>query len=84
VVIDINGYYASPPPSDLNGNTAFGTGALYHTTGGGNTASGYFALQNNTTGVFNTASGEAALASNTTGSLNTASGYLALEFNTIM
>ncbi len=98
LIVDINGYYASP--GDLNGNTALGTGALANntsgysnmasgtdalqsnTTGGANTASGAYALQSNTTGSNNTASGISALQSNTTGSNNTASGSAALGSNT--
>lgn len=49
VVIDMNGYFA--PPSDLNGNTAIGTGALADdTTGTQNTAIGVNALESNSTG----------------------------------
>ncbi len=81
VIIDINGYYAAP--SDLNNDTAIGTGALAsNTTGGSNTASGYAALANNTTGSDNTASGAGALNLNTIGDGNTASGQAALFKNT--
>jgi hypothetical protein len=81
VVIDINGYYASP--SDPTSNTAVGTGALgTNTNGVQNTASGAFALSNNTIGSENTANGTAALQDNTTGSENTASGAGALSKNT--
>jgi hypothetical protein len=81
VVIDINGYYASP--SDLAFNTAVGTGAFQNnTTGAENTASGVGALNFNTTGLDNTASGVKALSNNTTGSNNTASGAFALFNNT--
>ena len=81
VIIDMNGYYASP--TDLNGNTAIGLGTLAsNTTGSSNTASGYQALQNNTVGNNNTASGFQAMLDNTTGSYNTASGLQALVSNT--
>jgi Chaperone of endosialidase len=81
VIIDINGYYASP--TDLNSNTAIGTGTLgSNTTGSDNTASGAGALGANTTGSNNTASGASALGANTTGDLNTASGASALQNNT--
>ena len=82
VVIDINGYYAAP--SDDQGDTAMGTGALFgDTTGGGNTALGYFALVGNTTGSQNTAIGDVAVASNTTASNNTGVGYEALNAVTV-
>jgi hypothetical protein len=81
VVIDMNGYFAEP--TDLNGNTAIGTGTLESNNGGTyNTATGADALQDNTTGSYNTAGGWAALTGNTTGSGNTASGFAALAFNT--
>jgi hypothetical protein len=51
--------------------------------GGGNTASGEFALEGNTTGFANTATGGQALQSNTTGLGNTADGALALDANTL-
>src|SRR6266850_1179263 len=86
-------------------NTAIGTGTLVNlimapdgSTGAGNTAAGYFALNSNTTGVnntavgmnalysnngdFNTASGMNALYLNSTGIRNTATGYNALYDNT--
>jgi hypothetical protein len=81
LVIDMNGFFAAP--SDLNGNTAIGSGALVsETTGMNNTASGVNALSANTTGSGNTASGFNALSVNTTGSGNTASGAGALGSNT--
>jgi hypothetical protein len=81
VIIDMNGYFAAP--TDVNSNTAIGTGTLANnTTGSYNTASGAYALESNTTGGSNTASGASALQSNTTGSNNTASGYGALDANT--
>jgi len=80
LVIDINGYYASP--TDLNGNLALGIGALaVNTTGAENTATGVDALGNNTTGASNTANGVNALRYNTGGYSNTASGYGALQDN---
>ncbi len=87
-IIDMNGYFAAP--TDVHGNTAVGVGALANDThfvngsdsGGGNTATGYYALTFNTTGENNTASGSGALQDNTTGSGNTASGSNALLFNT--
>jgi hypothetical protein len=64
-------------------DTATGTGALAHESGGeDNTADGYRALYSNTTGADNTAAGEVALNSNITGSDNTAAGEGALESNT--
>jgi hypothetical protein len=81
VVIDMNGFFAAP--SDLNQNTAIGTGTLASNLGGSaNTATGFEALQSNTAGSQNTASGAAALSNNTTGNNNTASGANALESNT--
>jgi hypothetical protein len=81
VIIDINGYYATP--TDSNHNTAIGSGALANsTTGTFNTASGDGALGNNTTGGDNTATGAGALGSNTGGSGNTATGVDALYSNT--
>jgi len=81
---------AQQPPdvvaSDMYFNTAMGTGALQYLTisGGGteNTASGYFALQNNTTGNQNSAFGAYALENNTIGHDNAAIGDLALPYNT--
>jgi hypothetical protein len=81
VVIDMNGFYASP--TDLNSNTAIGAGTLAENTMGNyNTATGANALQANTTGSQNTASGAGALQDNTTGLSNTANGFYALAFNT--
>jgi hypothetical protein len=81
IVIDMNGYFASP--TDLNGNTAIGFGTLASNTGGvNNTATGYQTLQSNTSGQVNTASGAYALQSNTSGDSNTASGGYALQANT--
>jgi hypothetical protein len=78
--------WGAPPnndPSDAEGNTADGTGALQNnTTGFSNTASGAYALEVNTTGSGNTASGSQALVRNTTGGGNTASGIRALWSNT--
>ncbi len=81
VIIDMNGYYAAP--TDVNDNTAIGSGTLAsNTTGIENTATGSNALQDNTTGTWNTASGYDALASNTTGGGNTAFGSDAMASNT--
>jgi hypothetical protein len=98
LIIDINGYYASP--TDGSGNTGIGAGALNNnstgfdntatgqaalasnTTGDANTATGYLALGSNTTGTGNTANGSQALLSNTTGGANTGSGSGALFANT--
>jgi trimeric autotransporter adhesin len=82
LIIDMNGFYAAP--SDLDNNTAIGTGALVsNTTGSGNTATGTQALQNNTSGADNTAFGYQALKSNSgsSGSENTAVGSGALQSN---
>jgi Chaperone of endosialidase len=81
LIIDMNGFYAAP--SDLNGNTAVGSGALVNdSTGSSNTASGSYALTTNTTGGGNTATGVDALVYNTAGNYNTASGVGALQSNT--
>ena len=48
--------------------------SLSNTTGNGNTANGFDALQSNTTGFNNTANGMRALYNNTTGDYNTANG----------
>ena len=81
VIIDINGYYASP--TDMSGNTTVGIGALVNnTTGSSNTASGDSALLRNTTGTSNTASGAFALLNNTTGTSNTATGAFSRQNNT--
>jgi hypothetical protein len=81
VIIDMNGFYAAP--SDVNYNTAIGTGTLEsNTTGDSNTAIGFEALLSNTTGYNNTASGADALQDNTTGVGNTACGVGALGSNT--
>jgi hypothetical protein len=81
LVIDINGFYAAP--TDLNANTAVGTGALANnTTGSGNTAFGFDPLELNTTGENNTAIGAFAMAGNTTGGGNTAIGTSALQNST--
>jgi hypothetical protein len=80
VIIDMNGFYAAP--TDLNANTAIGTGALVsNSTGAQNTASGYDALQDNTSGQSNTANGSLALQHNINGNDNTASGTGALAAN---
>jgi len=80
-------YGAQPPnvvASDLDGNTAMGSGALMDLSNGTiwNTAAGSGALESNTTGEANTAFGSGALTSNTTGYDNAAFGALALVFNT--
>jgi hypothetical protein len=78
-VIDVNGYFTSP--TDLNGNTALGTGTLASNTSGvDNTATGDDALQGNLGGSYNTANGYQALQTNA-GSQNTAIGYGALTNN---
>jgi hypothetical protein len=81
VIIDINGYYATP--SDSNNNTGIGLGTLSVNTASGNTATGADALEGNTSGNANTATGNFALQVNTTGAFNQASGYQALANNTI-
>lgn len=75
--------------SDIGEDTAVGTGALTHLTGGNpgqlfyDTAAGFQALYSNTSGgSYNSAFGALALYSNTTGSENTASGLQALYSNT--
>jgi hypothetical protein len=81
LTIDMNGFYAAP--SDLNGNTAVGSGALVsNTTGSTNTAIGTMALNVNNTGMQNTATGYRALQNNANGSNNTAIGNQALQGNT--
>jgi hypothetical protein len=52
------------------------------TSGGGNTAVGYYSLYYNTTGNLNSAFGEYSLENNTTGLVNTALGMQSLEYNT--
>jgi trimeric autotransporter adhesin len=80
VILDINGYYASP--TDANGNTGIGPGALQsNTTGSDNVAFGGNALSSNVSGSDNTASGGAALYGNTSGSYNTATGASAMASN---
>jgi hypothetical protein len=77
LTIDMNGFYAAP--SDLNGNTAVGSGALMSiTTGGNNTALGTNVLLHNTSGGANTASGFQAMLNYSTPNYNTAFGYGAL------
>ena len=78
----------NPTATDMNGNTAGGTGALSNVVSGpsggfGNTAFGASTLTATTTGSANTASGAGALANNITGSHNTASGDSALFVNAI-
>ena len=73
VIIDINGYYASPTDGLLN--TGVGAGALAgNTTGLNNTAVGNRALAANTAGFENTAIGSQALQNNATGTFNIAIG----------
>jgi len=79
----------SPPPDGgyPGGNTAEGQNALLSTTGGFNTAVGWFSLKSNTIGGYNTAIGAGALlfnASNnsTEATENTATGVAALLSNT--
>ena len=77
----------NPTVSDVNSNTAGGTGALLNVDSGDNggfvnTAFGFGVLGSNTTGNANTASGSSALNNNTTGSFNTAIGNTALFSNT--
>jgi hypothetical protein len=68
---------------NADNNSAFGTGALFFdTTGGDNTASGASALYNNINGGNNTASGYQSLFKNTSGAQNTAFGASALYTNT--
>jgi hypothetical protein len=85
VVVDINGYYAAP--TDAQGDTALGTGALLSdtATSGGteNTAFGYLALLDNNSGGDNTAVGFAAMENNTSGGQNTAVGSGALQSNAL-
>jgi hypothetical protein len=66
-----------------NENTFIGirAGKVMMTGAGGNTASGFEALENNITGRANTASGTRALEQNTTGFFNTATGFHALQSN---
>lgn len=80
VIIDMNGFYAAP--TDLNSNTAIGTGSLAGSpTGSFNTAVGVQTLNTNSTGSDNTASGYQSLQNNTVGSQNTANGFQALQSN---
>ena len=67
-------------PTDAQGNTSAGTGALgVVTTGQSNTAFGVRAQSSTTTGSFNTALGIDTLAGNVWGSSNTAVGSYALR-----
>jgi hypothetical protein len=72
LVIDMNGYFASP--TDVNNNTAVGLGSLGSATpttpGTDNTAVGLTTLALNTAGNFNTAIGESAGYSNSSGDSN--------------
>jgi hypothetical protein len=84
--LDVNGNINASTAYNLGG-TAFTFGSYAHqnaflgfagnatTTGSGNTASGYQALETNTSGGFNTALGTTSLAGNTTGTYNSAVGY---------
>ncbi len=78
---------ASPPlkPEDRgNGNSAAENVSALNlsTTGGGNTAHGWYSLFSDTTGSFNTADGFQALYTDTSGRHNTANGFQALHNNT--
>jgi hypothetical protein len=64
--------------SFANGDAFLGFAGNAATTGGGNTATGPYALHFDTTGFHNTANGYVALQGNTTGSNNTAIGWFAL------
>jgi hypothetical protein len=76
VVVDINGYYASP--SNSYGSLGLGSGALGSASATNyNTAIGDSAMLDNVTGISDTALGFEALAHNTSGSSNTAVGYRA-------
>jgi hypothetical protein len=72
VIIDMNGYFASP--TDVTNNTAVGLGSLASATpstpGTDNTAIGLNTLFTNTAGNFNTAVGESAGFNNTGGDSN--------------
>lgn len=72
------------PDGDLgNGNTAEGSGALFHNVGGvNNTADGFQVLYNNVNGNANTGTGYQVLFSNISGVQNTATGNAALFNNT--
>ena len=63
-------------------NTASGWNALHDTSGMGNSATGYTAMQANTDGRYNTANGFSALYNNTSGSYNIALGANSLKENT--
>ncbi len=66
-----------------DGNSVFiGTNSGTSNTGSGNTALGYYSLEDNTTGYNNTAIGGYAMFSNTTGNKNTAIGAEAILHNT--
>jgi hypothetical protein len=79
--------YGQQPPdvvvSDINGDTAMGSGALFSSAGTYyNTAAGFHALYSDTTGNYNTAVGMNTLYANN-GTANTAVGFGGLFFNTI-
>jgi hypothetical protein len=101
-VIGPKAHAVSPAPDGgyPNGNAAEGQAALLSLTSGGyNTAVGFFSLRSDSTNSFNTAlgagtllantadqntaTGAAALLSNTTGAGNTANGAFALATNTV-
>jgi hypothetical protein len=91
--LDVNGVVNASTSFNL-GNIPFAFGSYYEQnallgfagnstmTGGGNTATGFFAFYSNAEGGYNTANGYNALFSNTTGSFNTATGDHSLLFNT--
>jgi hypothetical protein len=64
-------------------DTAVGALALFKTTGGYNTGTGFEALENNGSGGANTSDGALALAFNSSGGSNTATGVDALEYNDV-
>ena len=80
LIVDINGYYASPTMLGTS-STAIGYNALGFNTGTSNTAIGEDAMYANTSGMVNVAVGNGALATSTAGNYNVALGGLALNTN---
>ncbi|NNV55491.1 tail fiber domain-containing protein [Limnovirga soli] len=67
---------------NADGNSAFGSAALFsNTTGGGNTSIGYGSMSSNASGGDNTAIGYGSFENNTTGTENVAIGVRALNNN---
>ncbi len=92
IILDITGYFLAQSSSSSTAvgtgssnaglqNTALGFNTLEMNSGGGNTATGAYALSSNSTGNNNVAIGASAMLSNASGSANTAVGSFALSNN---